>query len=46
MTCELTNDNLGYAKGNNFGLKKIKTKYALVLNPDALLDESAIKTFL
>ncbi len=43
--CVLTNDNLGYAKGNNLGLKKVKTKYALILNPDALLDESAIKNF-
>ncbi len=31
--------NLGYANGNNFGLKKIKTKYVLILNPDVLCDE-------
>ena len=27
--------NLGYGNGNNFGLKKVKTPYALILNPDA-----------
>ena len=26
--------NLGYGKGNNFGLKKVHTEYALILNPD------------
>ena len=29
--------NLGYAKGNNFGLSKVNTNYALILNPDANL---------
>ena len=31
----LSNLNLGYAKGNNLGLSKVKTKYALIINPDA-----------
>ena len=26
--------NLGYGKGNNFGLEKVQTDYALILNPD------------
>ena len=26
--------NLGYGKGNNFGLKLVKTDYAFILNPD------------
>ena len=26
--------NLGYGKGNNFGLERVKTDYALILNPD------------
>ena len=26
--------NLGYGKGNNFGLEKVETDYALILNPD------------
>jgi len=29
-----TGENLGYGKGNNFGLKSTKTDYALILNPD------------
>ena len=28
--------NLGYGKGNNYGFRKVKTKYALVLNPDSI----------
>ena len=31
--------NLGYGGGNNFGLKKIKTQFALILNPDTVLDK-------
>jgi len=27
--------NLGYGNGNNLGLSKVKTRYALILNPDA-----------
>ena len=30
----LSGRNLGYAVGNNIGLKKVKTHYSLVLNPD------------
>ena len=32
--------NLGYAKGNNYGFRKIKTKYALVLNPDSICNKN------
>ncbi len=28
--------NLGYGGGNNFGLNLVKTKYALILNPDVI----------
>ena len=31
--------NLGYGGGNNFGLKKINTQFALILNPDTVLDK-------
>ena len=44
--CILAGSNLGYAKGNNLGLSKIKSKYALILNPDAILETSSIKNFL
>ena len=44
--CILTNQNLGYGKANNIGLKKAKTKYCLILNPDTILDKEAIKNFI
>jgi len=31
--------NLGYGKGNNFGLEKVKSDYALILNPDIICKE-------
>ena len=46
LKCILTGENLGYAAANNIGLKRVKTKYALVLNPDTILDENAIQRFL
>ena len=33
-----TGENLGYGKGNNFGLRYINTEYAFILNPDSILD--------
>jgi N-acetylglucosaminyl-diphospho-decaprenol L-rhamnosyltransferase len=46
ITCILAEENLGYAKGNNLGLSKVQTKYALIINPDAVLDERAVDNFL
>ena len=34
--------NLGYGRGNNIGLKAVKTKYALILNPDAVIEPDSI----
>ena len=45
VKCLLAKENLGYAKGNNIGLKEVKTNYALILNPDTLLDKEAILNF-
>ena len=45
LKCILTGENLGYAAANNIGLKQVKTKYALVLNPDTILDKNAISRF-
>tara|TARA_Y100000996_G_C22520445_1_gene642225 strand:- start:624 stop:1466 length:843 start_codon:yes stop_codon:yes gene_type:complete len=45
VTCELTGDNLGYAKGNNLGLSKVNSKFALILNPDTSLERDAINNF-
>ena len=44
--CFIAGENLGYAKGNNLGLSKVKTKYALILNPDAELGNSTLNNFL
>ncbi len=32
--------NLGYGGGNNFGLNKVKTNYALILNPDTICEDN------
>jgi len=45
VNCYLTGKNLGYAKGNNFGLAKVKSKYALILNPDAKVEKDTINNF-
>ena len=46
VECILAGENLGYGKANNIGLKKIKTKYALILNPDATLESLTLSHFL
>ena len=46
LKCFLSGENLGYAKGNNLGLTKVKSKYALVLNPDTKMSKGAIENFL
>lgn len=38
--------NLGYGRGNNVVLREVKTEFALVLNPDALISESSIQKVL
>ena len=43
--CLIAGENLGYAKGNNLGLSKVKTKYALILNPDAKLENNTLNNF-
>jgi len=45
VECILTGENFGYGKANNIGLKKVKTKYALILNPDATLHTSTLENF-
>ena len=46
IECILAGANIGYGCANNLGLKKVNTKYALILNPDATLHSSAIENFL
>ena len=45
VECILSGKNFGYGKANNIGLKKVKTKYALILNPDATLHTTALANF-
>ncbi len=46
LECILNYENLGYAKANNIGLEKAKTKYVFLLNPDAILKEDTVQTML
>ncbi len=46
VECFLTGENLGYAKGNNYGISKVKTEYALILNPDAEIEGNTMNNFL
>ncbi len=41
--CILSGSNLGYARANNIALKKVKTKFALVINPDLVISPIQIK---
>jgi GT2 family glycosyltransferase len=45
VNCILTGENKGYAVANNIGLRRVKTKYALVLNPDTVLSSQSIQNF-
>ncbi|MDA7704908.1 glycosyltransferase family 2 protein [Rickettsiales bacterium] len=38
----LLEKNVGFSKGNNVALKMVKTKYSLLLNPDAIITEDSI----
>ena len=46
VECILTGSNVGYGSANNIGLKKVKTKYALILNPDTMLHSSTLLNFI
>ena len=45
LKCILSDKNLGYAKGNNLGLSMVDTKFALIINPDAEVQNQAINNF-
>ena len=45
VDCILTGSNRGYAAANNIGLNIVKTKYALVLNTDCILEHETIRNF-
>tara|TARA_Y100000310_G_scaffold182315_1_gene182400 strand:+ start:29 stop:871 length:843 start_codon:yes stop_codon:yes gene_type:complete len=46
VECVLAGANIGYGSANNIGLKKVRTKYALVLNPDTTLHSSSLENFI
>ena len=45
VKCILTGDNKGYAVANNLGLKQVNSKFALVLNPDAVINQKSLENF-
>ena len=42
VSCILSTKNLGMGSGNNLGLRNVKSDYALILNPDVILEEKTI----
>lgn len=40
LSIDCTGGNLGFGKGNNYGFKKVTTKYALALSPDTICDKN------
>ena len=45
VNCILSKENLGYGAGNNLGLSKVDTNYALIINPDVILKKDSIDKF-
>ncbi len=43
VECILSSNNLGMGAGNNLGLKYAKTDYAILLNPDVILQKDTIE---
>ena len=39
-------ENVGFGRANNLALRQVKTEFALVLNPDTVLQENSIKNLL
>ena len=43
VKCILSSENLGMGPGNNLGLKHVKTDFAMILNPDVILEKNTIQ---
>ena len=43
IRCILSNENIGMGAGNNLGIKNINNDYALILNPDVVLEKDTIE---
>ena len=46
VECVLPEENLGYGAANNLGIKRVKTKYLLILNPDTILLKDTLEQLL
>ncbi len=42
VECILSLTNLGMGSGNNFGLKYVKTDFAIIINPDVIFEENSV----
>ena len=42
VECILSSTNLGMGSGNNFGLKYVKTDFAIIINPDVIFEENSV----
>ena len=42
VSCVLSAENLGMGAGNNIGIRRVKTDFVLILNPDVILEKSTI----
>ena len=42
VSCILSSENLGMGSGNNLGLKYVETDFAIILNPDVILEKETI----
>jgi len=46
LQCYLMNENLGFGKANNFGIKKTKTKYIFIMNPDVRFEDNSFENII
>ena len=42
IDCYISGENLGMGAGNNIGIKKSKTRYVMILNPDTFLKNDTL----
>tara|TARA_B100000780_G_C21124165_1_gene455728 strand:+ start:1126 stop:2013 length:888 start_codon:yes stop_codon:yes gene_type:complete len=42
LDCILSGENIGWGRAANIGIKKVKTKYVLFLNPDLFVEENVL----
>jgi N-acetylglucosaminyl-diphospho-decaprenol L-rhamnosyltransferase len=43
VNCILSSKNLGMGSGNNLGLRHVETDFAMILNPDVILEKNTIQ---